>query len=151
MMLHDADVSIEAEPRKDQPVLLVMRQEVQPKIARRPEHWPAMPPSSAPPVAAPEMSEDVMRVVPRFWQEDAGFVVRMLLVIALVNMLLAWAVAANPSPQMVTAPQPPPSRSAAPAPASPLREPITLHQVNASDQATLLDTGTWPPASEAGE
>jgi hypothetical protein len=151
MMLHDADVSIESEPRKDQPVLPAMRQEVQPKIARRPEHWPAMPPSSAPPVAAPEMPEEGMRVIPRLWQEDAGFVVRMLLVIVLVNILLAWVVAASPSPRMVAAPQPLPPRSAAPTPAGPVREPITLHQVNATGQATLLETGAWPPASEAGE
>lgn len=151
MMRHDADGSIETEPRKDQAVLPAMRQEVQPKVARRPDHWPAMPPSSAPPVAAPEMPGDVVRVIPRFWQEDAGFVVRMLLVIALVNMLLAWAVAANSPPRMVAAPQMLPPRSTAPVPAPPLREPITLHQVNANGQSRLLETGTWPPASEAGE
>ena len=151
MMLHDADVSKETETRKDQASLPVTRQEVQPKIARRPEHWPAMPPSFSPPVAAPEMPEERTRVTPRLWQEDAGFVLRMLLVIALANMLLTWVVAASPSPRMVAAPQPLPSRSAPPAPACPLREPVTLHQVNAAGQATLLETGTWPPAFEAGE
>ncbi len=151
MMLHDADVSIESEPRKDQALLPVTRQEVQPKIARRPEYWPAMPTSSEPPLAAPEMPEERTRVTPRLWQEDAGFVVRMLLVIVLVNILLAWAIAASPSPRMVAAPEVPPSRSIAPATADPLREPVTLHQVSATGQAALLETGAWPAASEAGE
>ena len=151
MMLHDADVSTETEPRKDQALLPAMRQEVQPKIARRPERWPAMPPTSAPPFAAPDMPEERTRVTPRLWQEDAGFVVRMLLVIVLVNILLAWAIAASSSPRMVAAPQVPPSRSIAPATADPLREPVTLHQVSATGQAALLETGAWPPASEAGE
>ena len=151
MMLHDADVSTETEPRNDQVLTPVMRQEVQPKIARRPEHWPAVPPSSVPPLAAPELSKERMHVVPRLWQEDAGFVLRMLLVIALVNVFLAWVVVANPSPQMAAAPPSLPLPSPAPAPTRPLREPITLHQVSATGQATLLEPGAWQPVSEAGE
>ncbi len=127
-------------PHGDASQASVLRQEVKPKIARRPECWSVAPPPSSAPVIAEEPEPPPPAAGSGVWQEDARFIQRMLLVLVLFNLLLGGWIAAEPLPQ-VAARLIVQSGGAPSIPAqSPPRTTMNLHPLHAA--------GTVSPASE---
>ena len=142
MMHHAADsATVASMPHGDAPQASVLRQEVKPKIARRPECWSAEPPPSSAPVLAQEQEPSPLAAGSGVWQEDARFIQRMLLVLVLFNLLLGAWIAAEPLPPQVAARVIVQSGGVPSIPVqSPPRTTMNLHPQHAA--------GTVSPASE---